>query len=284
MVKFIAEVSSNHNCDLKRCYKFIDKAADSGCYAIKFQLFKINKLFSREILNKSKKHRDRKNWELPSSFIPLLAERSKKRGIKFVCTPFYLEGVDVLSKYVDYFKISSYEMIWDDLLKSCARTGKPILISTGMATISEIKHAVSVLKNNGCIEPILFHCTSSYPTPFNEANLSAIKTIRSETGCEVGWSDHTAEEGVIQRSIHKWGASVIEFHLDLDKKGEEFKQGHCWLPSDIKNLIEDVKKALGSDGNGVKVPIPSELSDRNWRADPSDGLRPLKKIRKSWKP
>ena len=284
MVKFRAEVSSNHNCDLKRCYKFIDKAADSGCYAIKFQLFKIDKLFSREILNKSKKHRDRKNWELPSSFIPLLAERSKKRGIKFICTPFYLEGVDVLSKYVDYFKIASYEMIWDDLLKSCARTGKPILISTGMATISEIKHAVSVLKNNGCIEPILFHCTSSYPTPFNEANLSAIKTIRSETGCEVGWSDHTAEEGVIQRSIHKWGASVIEFHLDLDKKGEEFKQGHCWLPSDIKNLIEDVKKALGSDGNGVKEPIPSELSDRNWRADPSDGLRPLKKIRKSWKP
>lgn len=284
MIKFIAEVSSNHNCDLDRCFKFIDKAAEAGCYAIKFQLFKVDELFSKEVLNKSKKHRDRKNWELPPSFVPLLAERSKKKGIKFICTPFYLEGVKVLSKYVDYFKIASYEMIWDDLLKNCARTGKPILMSTGMATIFEIKHAVNILKDNGCLKPVLFHCTSSYPTPYNEANLSAIKTIRLETNCEVGWSDHTAEESVIQRSIHKWGASFIEFHLDIDKKGEEYKQGHCWLPNDIKKLIENVQKAIGSDGNGIKKPTPSELPDRDWRADPSDGLRPLKKIRKTWKP
>lgn len=284
MIKFIAEVSSNHHCDLNRSFEFIDAASEAGCYAIKFQLFKIDKLFAPEILMNSKKHRDRKKWELPLSFIPLLAERSIKKGLKFSCTPFYLEGVEELKNYVDIFKIASYEMLWDDLLITCAKTKKAIMMSTGMATIPEIKHAVKILQSNGCDNPILFHCTSSYPTPYHEANLAAIKTIQQETNCEVGWSDHTVEEAVIYRAIHKWNAKVIEFHLDLDKKGEEYNQGHCWLPDDIKKLIENVNKAIGSDGDGIKLPSPSELPDRDWRADPLDGLRPIKRIRKNWKP
>ena len=103
------------------------------------------------------------------------------------------------------------------------------------------------------------------------------------TGCEVGWSDHTVEPAVIHRAIHRWGARIIEFHLDLDGKGEEFEAGHCWLPDQIAAVIRDVKKGFEADGNGIKEPVPSELSDRMWRADPSDGLRPLKGIREQWK-
>ena len=185
-----------------------------------------------------------------------------------------------MQPYVDFYKIASYELLWDDLLAACAKSGKPVIISTGMANLSEIKHAAKVLRNNNC-EPIMLHCTSAYPTPYNEANLTAIETIRNSIGCEVGWSDHTVNPGVIHRAIHKWNANFVEFHLDLDGKGDEFESGHCWLPEQIGSLINQVRNAENADGDGVKEPVPSEIPDLNWRADPSDGLRPFKSIRNS---
>jgi sialic acid synthase SpsE len=282
-MKFIAEVSSNHSCDLARALEFIDVAASSGCSAVKFQLFKIDQLFAPEILEKSEMHRKRKEWELPLEFLPSLAKRSHERNIEFSCTPFYLDAVSELDRYVDFYKLASYELLWDKLLVACASTGKPVILSTGMATMDEILHATSVLQDNGCSSPTLLHCTSAYPTPFSDANLAAIETIRQATGCEVGWSDHTVEPAVIHRAIHRWDVKVIEFHLDLDGNGEEFGAGHCWLPDQISTVIQDVQKGFVADGNGIKEPVPSELADRLWRADPSDGLRPMKEIRAQWK-
>ena len=283
MTIFIAEVSSNHSRDLERSLAFIDCAAEIGCAAVKFQLFRVDQLFSHEILSKSEEHRNRKEWELPLEFLPELAARCIEKNIQFSCTPFYLDAVAQLEPHVAFYKVASYELLWDDLLSACARTGKPVILSTGMATMDEIRHAVDVLRRNGCVSPTLLHCTSAYPTPYAEANLAAIETIRQATGCEVGWSDHTVEPGVIHRAIHHWGASVVEFHLDLDGQGEEFAAGHCWLPDQIAAVIGDVNKGLGADGNGFKEPVPSELPDRLWRADPADGLRPLKEIREQWK-
>ena len=280
-MNFIAEVSSNHSRDLSRAIAFIDAAALVGCNSVKFQLFKIDELFAPEILKKSKLHRDRKQWELPLDFLPVLSNRCKEKKIQFSCTPFYLDAVKELEPYVDFYKVASYELLWDDLLIACALTGKPVIISTGMANLDEIKHAVKILRNNNC-EPIVLHCTSAYPTPYNEANLTAIETIRNSIGCETGWSDHTVDPGVIHRAIHKWGAKVIEFHLDLEGKGEEFSTGHCWLPEQIGLVIEQVRHAEGADGDGIKEPVPSEISDRLWRTDPSDGLRPFKSIRNSF--
>ena len=281
--QFIAEVSSNHQRDLSRSFEFIDTAARAGCTSVKFQLFKIEKLFSSEILERSETHRKRKQWELPLEFVPKLAQRCQDMEIEFSCTPFYLEAVSELEPYVAFYKIASYELLWDDLLAACAQAGKPVIISTGMATIDEIKHAVEVLQQHGCKAPTLLHCTSAYPTPYAEANLAAIDEIRQETGCETGWSDHTVEPAVIYRAVHRWGARVIEFHLDLDGKGEEFGTGHCWLPNQIGAVIRDVEKGFVADGSGIKGPVPSELPDREWRADPSDGLRPLKSMRSSFK-
>jgi len=284
MTFFIAEVSSNHYRDLGRCYAFIDAASKAGGQAVKFQLFRIDQLFAPEILEKSEAHRRRRAWELPVEFLPKLAARCKEAEIEFSCTPFYPKAVEELEPYVDFYKIASYELLWDDLLSACACTGKPVILSTGMATIPEIEHAVHVLRTNGCEHPTLLHCTSAYPTPYAEANLSAIETIRAATGCDVGWSDHTVEPGVIHRAIHRWGARVIEFHLDLDGKGEEYATGHCWLPDQISAVIRDIERAIGADGSGIKEPSPSELPDREWRADPKDGLRPLQAIREQWTP
>ena len=279
-VNFIAEVSSNHSSDVHRCLDFIDCAADIGCDAVKFQLFKIDKLFAPEILAKSEKHRMRKLWELSPALLPVLSERCRMKGIQFSCTPFYLAAVDELQPYVDFYKVASYELLWDDLLVACARTGKPVIISTGMANLEEIKHAVKILRNNNC-EPTVLHCTSAYPTPYDEANLSAIETIRNAINCYLGWSDHTVNPGIIHRAIHKWDAQVVEFHLDIDGKGDEFKSGHCWLPEQIKPVIRQVREAMNGDGDGIKEPVPSEIPDLLWRADPSDGLRPFKSIRNS---
>lgn len=282
MIDFIAEVSSNHHRDLARALDFVDAAGGAGCTAVKFQLFKIEKLFSSEVLERSEKHRKRKEWELPLEFVPKLAQRCKNIGIEFSCTPFYLDAVSELEPYVAFYKIASYELLWDNLLAACAQTGKPVILSTGMALMSEIQHAVHVLQQNGCASPTLLHCTSAYPTPYVEANLAAIDSIRRVTGCKVGWSDHTVEPSVIHRAIHRWGAKAVEFHLDLDGTGEEFASGHCWLPEQIGSVIRDVQKGFAADGNGVKVPVPSEVSDRQWRADPADGLRPMKEIRSKW--
>jgi len=278
-ISFIAEVSSNHARNLNRCIEFIDCAAEIGCSAVKFQLFKIEQLFAPEILRHSSDHRRRKQWELPVSFLPLLSDRCKEKNIQFSCTPFYLEAVTELEPYVDFYKIASYELLWDDLLAACAKTSKPVILSTGMATLDEIIHAVKILRKNGCTDLTLLHCTSAYPTPYQEANLAAIKTLRKATDCTVGWSDHTVEPSVIHRAIHKWGAETIEFHLDLDGQGAEFSAGHCWLPDQIQALITEVNKGFIADGHGLKEPVLSEQPDRQWRADPSDGLRPLKAIR-----
>lgn len=281
---FIAEVSSNHDRDLARAFAFIDRAADIGCGAVKFQLFKIDEMFAPEILAQSAKHRARREWELPVSFLPAIAERCRARGVQFMCTPFYLKAVDELLPHVDAYKIASYELMWDALLAACARTGKPVILSTGMATIPEIKHAAEVLRANGVREVTLLHTVSAYPTPPEEANLAAIETISKATGFACGWSDHTVSPGVILRAVSRWRAPMVEFHLDLDASGAEYAAGHCWLPHEMAPVIAMVRAGERADGTGVKEPLPSELPDRDWRADPSDGMRPLKHVRRSWRP
>lgn len=297
-IKFIAEVSSNHNRSLDRCLKFVDQAAAIGCWGIKFQLFKIDEMFAPEILAKSVIHRKRRQWELPIEFLPAIAKRCREKNIKFVCTPFYLKAVEELKLYVDFYKIASYELPWLALHQACAKTGKPVIFSSGIATLKEVQAGTDALVKNGCKDITILHCISSYPTPVKECNLAAIKTMRSQikvsqkVKLSFGWSDHSVSPAVIYRAVRKWGATAVEFHFDLEGKGAESGAGHCWLPEKIKSVITDITKGVNktdsygseADGNGVKVPAPSELPERPWRADPSDGLRPFKEIRQTWQP
>ena len=281
--KFIAEASSNHGRDLSRAVAFVDAAADCGCDAVKFQLFKIDRMFAPEILAVSAKHRARRAWELPHAHLAPLAEHCRQRRIEFSCTPFYVEAVEELRPFVDFYKVASYELLYAPLLEACAATGKPVVLSTGMATMEEIRGAAAQLTRAGAMDITLLHCVSAYPTPAEEANLSAIAAIRQATGCEVGWSDHTRKASVIERAVHHWNAAAIEFHLDLDGTGAEYAAGHCWLPTEIAPVIARIRESLAADGSGFKVPQLSEADDREWRADPSDGMRPMKHIRRTFK-
>ena len=284
VTQFVAECSSNHGQDLARCLQFVDTAADIGCDFVKFQLFKVDQMWAPEILAKSSLHRARVDWELPVHFLPFIAARCQERKIRFVCTPFHLQAVEDLLPYVNAYKIASYELLWNDLLKACVITGKPIILSTGMATVNEINEAVDSILTAGCRDLTLLHCISSYPAPPEECNLRAIDTMRRRWFLPVGLSDHSANANVLYRAIYRWKASMIEFHLDLDTTGAEYTQGHCWLPSQIRPIIEAVSVSPVLDGSGMKRPMPSELADRAWRRDSSDGLRPLLATRETWQP
>lgn len=280
-VKFIAEICSNHNLSLKRCYKIIDKAKDLNCYAVKFQLFKINKLFSSEAKKLYKNVLVKRKRELPLNFIPKLAKYCKKKKIKFSCTPFDLESLEFLKKYVDFFKIASYELSWPALLQQCARSNKPVVLSTGMSNYNEVKFAYKILKKNKCKKISLLHCVSSYPANETSCNLKSITFMRKKFKCEVGWSDHTVNQILIYSAVKNYGASLVEFHFDLDGKGWEYKSGkHCWLPNQIAPLINYLNNEKKINGFYGKKYSKNEKSERKFRADPIDGLRPMKKFRK----
>lgn len=281
--KFVAEVSSNHHQDLDRCLTFVRTARQIGCHAVKFQLFKIDELFAPEILAASETHRARKAWELPLEYLPHIAKCCREQDIQFGCTPFYLEAVKQLAPHVDFFKIASYELLWNDLILACARTGKPLVLSTGMANAGEIRAAVNLLNAAGC-QPTLLHTISAYPTPPEECNLSSIEALRKLTHCPAGWSDHSRNPDIIRRAVLYWRSTMVEFHLDIDGTGEEFSGGHCWTPNQIEPLIREFNLGALLDGDQAIRIAPSEWPDREWRADPSDGLRPLKALRKGFKP
>ena len=277
--QFVAEVSSNHNRSIDRAMKFVKASADSGFDAVKFQLFKVDELFAPEILKNSEEHQNRRLWELPLDFVPELSNFAHELGLQFGATPFYLDAVEELNPWVDFYKVASYEILWEALLSKCGQTGKPVVVSSGMASLEEVKSAVKVLRLAGCSEITVLHCSSAYPTPRKQANLAAIKTLRSELGVPVGWSDHTRDRAVVMRATQKWGASFVEMHLDLDRSGSEYEAGHCWLPEEAREVIDLVRQGLEADGTGEKVPNPAELPDLEWRRDPTDGLRPMKSAR-----
>ena len=283
---FVSEISSNHNGDINRCKELIDATAEAGCHGVKFQLFKIEQLFSPEAISVNPKLLDRVQWELKEEFIPELAEYSKARNLLFSCTPFYLGAVDVLEPFVDFYKIASYELLWKDLFSACANTGKPLVFSTGMCTEQEIASALDGIKESAVKEILILHCNSSYPTPIQDVNLSVISTLRNKfahyiAGKEIrfGWSDHTVLSSIMISSVLKYNSKMVEFHIDLDGKGFEFQSGHCWLPGQIKSITDILDEASVADGSSVIQPSPSELTERKWRADPGDGLRPLRETR-----
>jgi N-acetylneuraminate synthase len=279
---FLAEVSSNHSTDLDRCLQFVDAAAKIGCDGVKFQLFRVESLFAPEILARSAMHRARKAWELPVEFLPEIAARCRTMNLDFCCTPFDLPAVEQLLPHVDQYKIASYELTWPALLRACAATGKPVILSTGMATLDECVQAVGTLKDAGCASPTVLHCVSHYPTLPKEANLESINTLREACGCRCGWSDHSVRPGVIHQAVFGYRASLVEFHLDLEGQGAEYASGHCWLPEQMREVIAAVRDGEAAEGIPGKQWVDSEDGERLWRADPEDGLRPFRQIRKSF--
>ncbi len=280
-IQLVADVSSNHARDLGRAHDFVATAAAIGFAGVKFQQFKIDRMFAPQALAAKPELALRRAWELPESFNAELAAHAHQLGMHYASTPFYREAIGVLEPHVDYFAIASYQILWHDLLREVARTRKPVVLTTGMATLEEVERAVGALAEGGCERPLLLHSVSSYPTLPEDANLAAIGTLQRRFGLSVGWSDHTTSHEVVWRALQRFGAEVVELYLDLDRTGEEYRFGHCWLPWMVRDLLSEPwlqardPAPLAMDGDGVKRPRKCEETERRWRSDPSDGLRPL---------
>ncbi len=295
MIEFIADVAGNHNGDLNRSRHLIREAARIGCAGIKFPLFRTETIFAPQVLKVSAKHRLLRRLELPLCFVPKLSQYARELGLKFGITPFDLDTVDAVQTEVDFFAPSAYELPWLDLIDRCADTGLPLLIETDMADASETWNAIQTALEAGCTDLTMLRGTALYPAPEESCNLASIGTMREvlvrefapvyeDADLKAGWSDNSVSAGVIARAVNHWGCDVIAFNLDLEGSGDQFGDGHCWLPDRIGDVIAGgyLPVRRDSDGTGRIAPDPSELEHRDWRAHPDDGLRPTVSLRKSW--
>jgi N,N'-diacetyllegionaminate synthase len=271
----IAEAGVNHNASLKLARKMVDAAADAGADAIKFQTFTAEKLVCRHAEKAEYQKRTTetsrgqyeliKRLELDINAHRELFDYCREKGIRFLSSAFDLEGIDILNDLgVEIFKIPSGEIMNLPYLRKIGGLKKEVILSTGMADIGEIEDALDVLNQAGTnSEKItVLHCTTEYPTPVEDVNLQAMRTIGATfPGNSIGYSDHTLGIEIPIAAV-ALGATVIEKHFTLDRNMEGPDHSASLEPAELKAMvsaIRNIEKALGS---GIKKPSPSELKNK----------------------
>ena len=248
----VAELSANHNGDLNNAIKLIEVAKDCGVDAVKLQTytpdtmtidcdndeFMINEgLWSGKTLYELYKEAFTP-WEWHQQLFNIASELD----ITIFSTPFDTTSVDLLENLnVPAYKIASFEINDVNLIKKVALTGKPVILSTGMANYDEINAAVTVLKDNSCSNICLLHCVSGYPTNYDELNLQTIMDMKKSFDVVVGLSDHTLEK-IVPISAVASGASVIEKHLTLSRSNAGPDNSFSIEPDELKEMVNNVKK------------------------------------------
>lgn len=270
----IAEMSGNHNQSLDRALKIIDAAAKAGAQAIKLQTYTpdtmtidhLGGLFT--IDNKDSLWYGRNLYDLyaeahtPWEWHKPLFDHAKKLGLEIFSTPFDSTAVDFLEDLgVDAYKIASFENTDLPLLEYVAKTGKPVIMSTGLATIGDLTDAVETLRNHGCEDLILLKCTSSYPASPENTDLLTIPHMSELFNCQVGLSDHTGGIGAAIGAI-ALGATVVEKHFTLSRAEGGVDAAFSLEPDELKSLVvesERVFQALGKVNYGVQEVEKSSL-------------------------
>ena len=252
----IAEIGSNHNKDKKIAKKMIDKAAEAGVDAVKFQTFQADKLYSKKTpkfsKDKMKPYDLIKSIELPRGWQKELAQYATKKKLHFLSSPFDFEAVDELHKIgVPAFKVASFEITDLELLKRIAKKKKPVILSTGMASIEEIEEAIDAIKSQGNDDVILLHCNSMYPSPIDIVNLKAINTMQSAFQIPIGFSDHTIGIHIPVAAVVN-GARVIEKHITLDRKMKGPDHNFAIEPDELKQMVQNIRDVEKAMGTGVK--------------------------------
>ena len=259
----IAEIGINHNGNVDLAKKMIDIAISAGCQAVKFQKRTVDIVYTPEELAMPREsvfgttNGDlKRGLEFSYEQYEEIDNYCKKRGILWFASCWDKESVDFIDKFnPPCYKIASASLTDDELLKYTRKKGKPILLSTGMSTLSQIEHAVEIL---GRQDLMLFHCTSTYPTNHNEINLNAIEKLEKQFDCLVGYSGH--ERGLVPSTISVVkGAVAVERHITTDRTLWGSDQAASLEPAGIHRLVRDIKIAKESLGTGQKVVYNSEL-------------------------
>lgn len=271
-VIIIAEAGVNHNGDIDLAKKLIDAASDAKADYVKFQTFKADKIVSRDAKkadyqlknindNDNSQYEMLKKLEMPDEWHFELMEYAKNKNIKFLSTGFDEESVDFLEKLgIDIFKIPSGEITNKPYLQHIAQKNKQIIVSTGMATLQEIKDALAVLVEGGTEKNKIsvLHCNTEYPTPMKDVNLKAMNLIAKELGVEIGYSDHTLGIEVPIAAV-ALGAMIIEKHFTLDRSLPGPDHLASLEPNELKEMISAIRNIeLAISGNGLKEPSESE--------------------------
>ncbi|HEY0090585.1 MAG TPA: N-acetylneuraminate synthase family protein [Candidatus Lokiarchaeia archaeon] len=273
MIKMISEFGSNSNQSFDRAKKLCDESKKLGFYGCKLQIFKA------ELLTKDlKKQEEYKKQETSIELAKQIIDYCKQIDLKIGVTPFYLEAIDELKDYVDFFKISSFDILRKDLIKKCIETNKDVFISLGLATDENIVELIKFISDNGTDlnNYYLLHCISNYPTRIKDCKIGRIRNIflqnalqRSKKYIFTGYSDHTKDIDVVTEALSN-GIQTLELHFDLDDKlGFETQYGHVWTPTDIDKLYEKIEKI------NIIMQKDFKLNEEqlNQRADSVTGLR-----------
>lgn len=267
----IAEAGVNHNGKVELAFKLCDAAKKAGADSVKFQIFDAKKLVCR---NAKKAEYQEKNdsssktqlemlnkLSLTNDEFRLIAEHCNDIGIKFMATAFDEDSVDFLySLGVEVIKVPSGEITNLPYLEKISRLWKTIIMSTGMATIDEIKMAFKVLSSNGAKVTVL-HCTTEYPAPFETVNLKAMYTIGNELGIPYGYSDHTVGIEVPVAAV-ALGASVIEKHFTLDRNMEGPDHIASIEPDELMMMVNSIKNVEMALGKDEKIVNECEMKNR----------------------
>jgi N-acetylneuraminate synthase len=290
----IAEAGVNHNGSLQTAKQLVDVAAEAGADVVKFQSFRADRLatqdapkadYQRDTTDAAESQIDMlRRLELSEAHHFELIEHCRSRGLEFLSTPFDLESARLLvgPLNVQRVKIASGELTNAPLLLEIARSGKPVLLSTGMATLGDIEQALGVLAFGYTMltEPastetfmraygseegqralqqnvVILHCTTEYPTPFDEVNLRAMDTLAAAFGLPVGLSDHTLGIAVAVAAVAR-GATVIEKHFTLDRNMPGPDHKASVEPEELRQLVQAVRQVEAALGSPHKSPTPSE--------------------------
>ena len=264
----IAEAGVNHNGDPELARRLIDSAAGSGADAVKFQTWRTEKLVTRAAPLAGYQARSGadssqfdmlKRLELPSAAVVRLKEYAEDRGILFASTPDEEESADFLDSLdVPFVKIGSPEVTNLPFLRHVARSGRPLILSTGMSEMAEVREAVSAIKAEGNEQIVLLHCVSSYPAPLDEANVRAMAALAEEFDVPVGFSDHTLGTAASFAAV-ALGARVLERHLTLDRALPGPDHAASLDPDQFAALVTGIREVEVALGDGVKRVTESEL-------------------------
>ena len=267
-VYIIAEAGVNHNGSVELAIEMIDRAKQCGCDCIKFQTFKTENIVTRyakkanyqvvNTHNEGSQYSMLKELELSFNDFSVIKKYCDEIEIDFMSTPFDMASVDLLEKLgVSVYKISSGDITNKQLLEYVADKKKPMIISTGMCTMDEVKEAVKWIEERGNNQITILHCTSHYPTPYDEVNMNAMQTLNQEFSYNVGYSDHT--QGIIIPIMAVcMGATVIEKHFTLDKNMEGPDHRASLDIEELKEMVESIRNVEMAKGNGEKKPSRSE--------------------------
>jgi len=253
----IAEAGSNHNGNLDIAKRLVDAAADAGADAIKFQTYQAEKMYpeNRELyLQESDQtaYELFKRLEMPYEWIEEIHKYAQSREILFMSTPFDRESANELNEYVPAFKVASSLLVHHPFLEFLSQMDKPIILSTGAKSRSQVADAIEVIRGAGDPHLVVLQCTTAYPTPIDRANLLTIKSLREAFDVHTGLSDHTLESDIAPITAVGLGARVIEKHLTLDDAMEGPDHSFSLEPDEFDRMVTKVRNAESALGAGKK--------------------------------